>query len=245
MRVVAIIPARWGSTRFPGKPLALLQGRPMITHTLRRVQLVPGLDKVIVATDDVRIAREVEAAGGEAVMTPSSCVSGTDRVLAACNDLALSDNDVVVNVQGDEPHVDPLHVELLTSGFLAQSVSDMGTLAVEEPRSEKLENSNLVKVVTDTHGSALYFSRLVIPYAQQKCEPDTVLRHIGLYAFRFGFLKTFAALPWSRLEHLEGLEQLRALEAGHKIRVFNVQGPVFPGIDTPEQLAEAERRPLS
>ncbi len=242
-RVVAVIPARWGSQRFPGKPLAQIGGMPMIAHTVNRVK-ESRIGDVVVATDDKRIAQVAEGQGAQVVLTPTWCPTGTDRVLLASETLNLSASDIVVNIQGDEPFISAQHVSQLTEGMLDMSLKEnrdfeMATLAVEH--TGHIADQNIVKVVIDSAGDALYFSRAPIPFLVDDIKgPQKFLRHLGAYAFTFASLQQFCNLPKSFLEASESLEQLRALEAGHDIRVITVDGPCLPGIDTPEQLRTVE-----
>lgn len=231
MRAVAVIPARWASTRFPGKPLALLQGRPMVEHVWARVRRVRGLAAVLVATDDERVARAVRAFGGEVAMT-GECRTGTDRVREA---LAGREADVALNVQGDEPLIEPACLESLLAVFAEPTVR-MATL-MRPLLAGEAENPNVVKVVTALAGDALYFSRSPIPYARHG--PAPAFAHVGVYAYRRDLLEALAALPTTPLERAEGLEQLRVLEHGIPIRVVQTSYRSL-GVDVPEDLARAE-----
>ena len=235
--VIAAIPARWGSTRFPGKPLALIAGEPMIAHVVRRAQEATTIGAVIVATDDVRVAEAAAAAGAEAVMT-GDCASGTDRVAEAV--LARPDWGIVVNVQGDEPRIAPENIDALVQGMRAAPGVGIATLCW--PLSpERVADPNSVKVVRSTTGRALYFSRSPLPFPRNHEAARTLWRlHLGIYGFRREALTEFVGLPPSPLERAEGLEQLRALENGMEILVLDAPRPAF-GVDTPEDLAELER----
>lgn len=229
MKSVVVIPAREQSERLPGKPLADICGKPMIVHVLERAREARGIERVLVATDSERIAAAVRAAGGEAVMTGADCASGTDRCAEAAR--GLEGAEVVINVQGDEPLLDPLAIERLLEAFEAPEVR-MATLARPlEP--EERENPHVVKVVRDLRGDALYFSRASIPHPRR--EGVDPLAHVGIYGYRRDFLEHFASLPPTPLERTEGLEQLRALEHGHRIRVL-VTSYRSIGVDTPEDL---------
>jgi 3-deoxy-manno-octulosonate cytidylyltransferase (CMP-KDO synthetase) len=232
-RVAVIIPARFGAQRFPGKPLADLAGQPLIAHVVDRARRARGVDVVAVATDDARIAAAVEKAGAAAILTgPAS--TGTDRVAEAARKLAPSP-DVVVNLQGDEPLIEPEAIETLVRAM--EGGVEMATLARPlEP--EELERTQVVKVVTDLRGDALYFSRAPIPHRRSGGASGLARAHVGIYAFTAAFLQEFAALPPGRLEAEESLEQLRALEHGHRIRVADTAYRGF-GIDTPEDLDRA------
>jgi 3-deoxy-manno-octulosonate cytidylyltransferase (CMP-KDO synthetase) len=235
--VVAVIPARWASTRFPGKPMAELAGEPMIVHVVRRASEATTVDHVIVATDDERIASAAQGAGAEAVMT-GECPSGTDRVAAA-----IADRDqwqIVVNVQGDEPLLAGDNIDVLVEGLMADDEVRMSTLC-RPLEAERAEDPNAVKVVRDTRGRALYFSRSPIPYPLHREVAWRMWRlHLGIYGFRRDALAEFVALPRSELEQAEGLEQLRALENGIPILVLDAPHPAF-GVDTPEDLERVEK----
>ncbi len=242
MSVVAIIPARYGSTRLPGKPLALLRHTPMIQHVYERTRLVQGVDRVLVATDDQRIARTVQDFGGEVVMTSADHPTGTDRLAEAARPL---DADMIVNVQGDLPFFPPQMVE--EAVVRLQNSPEAAMATVKTPIYEEAEwrNPNVVKVVTDRNGYALYFSRSPIPCyrdglpASENREQVLAYRHIGLYVYRKDFLLTFTALPPTLLEETEKLEQLRALEWGYQICVTHTARPTIE-VDTPEDLIRAE-----
>jgi len=241
MNILLVIPARYGSTRFPGKPLARLAGKPMVQHVYERCARVRGASAVLVATDDERIAAAVQAFGGSATMTPASLASGTERVAWAVRE---SDADIVVNVQGDEPLLPDGTVEAAVEGLLKDSSFDIGTVATPCTGAEELASANVVKVARAADGTGLYFSRSPIPAVRDATagsEPDPALhlRHIGIYAFRFDALQRFASLPASRLEEAEKLEQLRALEAGMRIYVGLVPSGGM-GVDTPDDLRRVE-----
>jgi len=235
--VIAAIPARWGSTRFPGKALAPLCGEPMIAHVVRRAAESERVDAVVVATDDQRIAEAAEAAGAEAVMT-GVCASGTDRIAEAV--LSRPGWEIVVNLQGDEPVISPKNIDVLVAGMLDDPGVEMATLCRPLDR-DRVTDPNAVKVVRRTSGLALYFSRSVIPYPRRaESADDSWLLHLGIYGFRRTGLNRFVELEPSRLEKAEALEQLRALENGMDILVLDAPRPAF-GVDTPEDLAEVER----
>jgi 3-deoxy-manno-octulosonate cytidylyltransferase (CMP-KDO synthetase) len=232
-RVAVIIPARWGAQRFPGKPLADLAGVPVIAHVVERARRARGVDVVAVATDDERIARAAERAGAEAIVT-GDAPTGTDRVAQAARRLRPPP-DVVVNLQGDEPLIEPEAIEVLVSAMVPGV--EMATLARPLAPGE-LARSQVVKVVTDRRGDALYFSRAAIPHRRAGGDSALARAHVGIYAFTAGFLQEFAGLEPGRLEAEESLEQLRALEHGRKIRVADTRYAGF-GIDTPEDLERA------
>ncbi|HSL19831.1 MAG TPA: 3-deoxy-manno-octulosonate cytidylyltransferase [Methylomirabilota bacterium] len=234
-RVVAAIPARWGSTRFPGKALAPLAGEPMIAHVVRRALAAATVDHVLVATDDERVAAAAEAAGAEAVLTGEH-PSGTDRVAAAL--AGRSGLELVVNVQGDEPLLSGANIDALVAGMRAEPEVGMATLCRPLP-VQRADDPNAVKVVLDGRRRALYFSRSAIPYPRDREAAQGLWRlHLGIYGFRPETLARFVALEPSPLERAEGLEQLRALENGISILVLDAPDPAF-GVDTPEDLARA------
>ena len=232
MAVTAIVPARYASTRFPGKPLAPILGKPMIQWVVERLRGCAVLDRIAVASDDERILAVVASLGVDAVPTRSDHPTGTDRLAEAARKLGLGSADWIVNVQGDEPEVDSARTRAAT----------MATLAYETADPEAYIDPNVVKVVTDRNGRALYFSRAPIPRRRDAAnEPLRFLKHLGFYAYRADFLQTFAALPPTPLEVTEMLEQLRALEHGYVIRVA-LSPKDSHGIDTPEDLVRLEAR---
>jgi 3-deoxy-manno-octulosonate cytidylyltransferase (CMP-KDO synthetase) len=233
-RTCVIIPARFGASRFPGKPLADLAGKPLICHVAERALEVRGVDVVAVATDDPRIAAAAERAGARAVMT-GDARTGTDRVAEAARKLSPRP-EIVVNLQGDEPLIEPGAIEALLEAMRDPAV-EMATLA--RPLTEgELERPDVVKVVCDAKGDALYFSRAAIPHRRAGGASPLARAHVGIYGFREPFLQTFAAMESGRLEAEESLEQLRALERGHRIRVVETTYGGF-GVDTPEDLVRA------
>ncbi len=241
MKFMAIIPARYASTRFPGKPLAVLGGKTVIQRVYEQVCSV--LSDVYVATDDQRIYDCVEGFGGKAVMTREDHKSGTDRIEEAVEKIG-TDADVIINVQGDEPFIQPSQVETLMQLFDA-SETQIGTLGKLFESMEAVENPNSPKIVTDNRGFALYFSRSVIPYIRGKERNDwfgqyPFLKHLGIYAYRREVLAEVTRLPQSSLEKAESLEQLRWLQNGYRIRVGLTDVETI-GIDTPEDLQRAEQ----
>jgi 3-deoxy-manno-octulosonate cytidylyltransferase (CMP-KDO synthetase) len=234
-RIVAAIPARWASTRLPGKPLALLAGRPMVEHVYRRVAAAQGIGRVVVLTDDERVGQAVQAFGGEWEMTPAACQSGTDRIAFAARSWEA---EAVVNVQGDEPLVDPEAVSAVAAHLAAHPEDPIVTLAAPMA-AEELADPHAVKVVLDREGYALYFSRAAIPYPREE-GGAAPLKHLGIYGYQWAALLALAALPPSPLETSEALEQLRALENGMPIRVLPALRGT-PSVDTPEDLARVER----
>jgi 3-deoxy-manno-octulosonate cytidylyltransferase (CMP-KDO synthetase) len=240
-----IIPARYASTRFPGKPLALLGDKPIIQHVYERAQST-GYD-VYVATDDKRIMQCVTDFGGKAVMTSENHKSGTDRIREAVDNLGISP-DVVINIQGDEPFIDPKQIEALAKCFTGYNDTQIATLAAHFDKSRGFEaifDPNLVKVAFNNNGNALYFSRSIIPYVRsvewkQWLDNADFYTHIGVYAYRLSTLRELTALPQSSLEKAESLEQLRWLQNGYPIRVAITESHNI-GIDTPADLEEAQR----
>ncbi len=233
--IVGAIPARYASTRLPGKPLLSIAGRPMIEHVYRRAALAKGLDRVVVVTDDERIAAAVARFGGEFEMTPPECASGTDRIAHAARAWGAR---AVVNIQGDEPLVDPEAVSAVARHLAAHPDDPVVTLAAPA-LPEEIDNPNSVKVVVDGAGYALYFSRSAIPYARQP-GGATPLKHLGIYGYQRQALLRLAGLPPTPLEISESLEQLRALENGIRIRVLLTR-QASPGVDTREDLERVER----
>lgn len=240
MKFIAIIPARYASTRFPGKPLALLGGRPVIQHVYEKA--VSALGEAYVATDDKRIYDTVLGFGGQAVMTRNDHKSGTDRIEEACQKTG-TDADVIINIQGDEPFVHASQIETLQHLF-DRPETQIGTLGKRFETMEAAMSPNSPKIVTDKDGFALYFSRSVIPFVRGKEQADWLshfpyLKHLGIYAYRRDILHEVTRLPQSPLEIAESLEQLRWLENGYRIRVGITEVETV-GIDTPEDLQRAE-----
>ncbi|GMT42566.1 MAG: 3-deoxy-manno-octulosonate cytidylyltransferase [bacterium] len=235
--VAAVIPARYGSTRFEGKLLAPLKGKPVIIHVVERAHMCRLVDSVLVATDDDRIFNEVQKAGYRAVMTSADHTSGSDRVAEAAGKI---DCGIVVNLQGDEPMLDPASVDACIKVLLDDPSLEVSTLAVPITDVAEFQNPDAVKVVVDNNGLALYFSRAPIPYDLAGIEKKTaMMKHLGLYVFRRSFLLEYAALKPTELEMTEKLEQLRILQHGFKIRVVKAFRDSI-GIDTPEDLVKAE-----
>jgi 3-deoxy-manno-octulosonate cytidylyltransferase (CMP-KDO synthetase) len=235
MKSVAVIPARYASTRFPGKPLARETGKYLIQHVVENTLRAKSLAGVVVATDDERIAAAVRSFGGTAAMTRSDHPSGTDRVAEVA---ATLDADLIVNVQGDEPALPPDYIDRLVARMQTDRGAEMGTLAAPFPADESPDDPTRVKLVMSRAQRALYFSRSRIPHVRDgRPEPGTWLLHLGIYAYRRDFLLQLARLAPAPLERLEKLEQLRVLEHGHSIAVEVVERPT-PGIDTPQQYAE-------
>ncbi len=237
MTVVGVIPARWNSTRFPGKSLAKVGGKPLIQWVLEGCRRARRLDALIVATDDERIRRAAEGLGARVVMTRSDHPSGTDRVAEAARSLSA---DVVANIQGDEPLIDPALIDRLVEVLSAEPRWEMATAAA--PLMAGAESPSICKVVFDRDGRALYFSRCPIPFVRDpgfRSDEPLHWRHIGIYLYRAGFLARLVAEPPCRLERAECLEQLRALDLGANIRVILTEHPGI-GVDTPEDVPRAE-----
>lgn len=240
VKVVGMIPARYASTRLPGKALVPILGKTMIQRVCERTAQADVLDAVYVATDDERIVRAVEAFGGRAIMTSPDHASGTDRLAEAAETL---DADVVVNVQGDQPFIDPGMIEEATQPLLDDASLEMCTLMHPIHKPEDLQDTGVVKAVVDRAGYALYFSRSLIPYPQNDV-PHSVYEHVGLYVYRRDFLIVLAGLEPTLLEQVESLEQLRVLEHGYRLRVVETrcEDNAFSGfsVDTAEDVARAE-----
>jgi len=240
-----MIPARFGSTRLPGKPLSDIHGKPMIQHVHERVRRARRPDRVLVCTDDDRIAAVVRGFGGEVVMTSRDHATGTDRLAEAARG---TDAEIVVNVQGDEPLVDPDGIDAAVDGLERDPGLDMATLSLPLRDVEEMLSPSVVKVVCDAKGDALYFSRSPLPLVRQGASSDLraaaaaavarglARKHVGLYVYRRESLLRFAALAPTPLEMAEGLEQLRALENGMRIRVVEREGAAGPAVDTAEDL---------
>jgi 3-deoxy-manno-octulosonate cytidylyltransferase (CMP-KDO synthetase) len=245
LAIVAIIPARFASTRLPGKPLSEIHGKPMVWHVYERARAAKRIDRVVVATDDERIVRAVTTRGGEAVMTSSAHATGTDRVAEAARTLSAT---IVVNVQGDEPMLDPAGIDAAVAPLVEDPTLDIATLSLPLRDADEMLASSVVKVVTDKRGRALYFSRSPIPFvrgdgsattrqaAEAAVAQGLTRKHVGLYAFSSAALERFAALPPTRLEQAESLEQLRALENGMSIGVAEIDGVAGVAVDTPLDL---------
>ncbi len=236
MKIIAVIPARYASTRFEGKPLKLLQNKPMLQWVVEAARKSKNIREVIVATDDERISELCKNISVPFVMTSPDCPTGTDRIFQATKNM---DFDVVVNVQGDEPLIDPEYMDLLANAFADKNI-EMATLA--HPLSEEdLQNKNAVKVLLNQQSEAIYFSRYAVPFSRQSFSSDShVLKHIGLYAYTKSFLNKFCNEPACFLEKAESLEQLRALFLGIRIKVLKVEKPTL-GVDTPEDLERIEK----
>ena len=231
-KILGVIPARFASSRFPGKVLAQISSKSMLQHVYERTSLARYLTATIIATDDERVYAAARSFGARVVMTRADHVSGTDRVAEAAS---AENAELVVNIQGDEPLIDPAAIDAAILPLADDPEIVMGTLkkAIEDPR--EITDTNVVKVVTDRNGDAIYFSRCPIPCQRDRATPGTHFKHIGLYVYRRDFLLGYSALPVGPLEHAERLEQLRALENGYRIRVVETECESL-GVDTPEDL---------
>ena len=240
MAFTVVIPARYQSTRLPGKPLADIGGKPMVQWVYEQTRQA-GAERVVVATDDVRVQQAVEAFGGEVCMTSAEHESGTERLAEVIERLKIDASHIIVNVQGDEPLIPPAIIAQVANN-LANSDAPMATLAVEISDEAEVFNPNAVKVVTDKDGYALYFSRATIPWDRDQFSSQPahiaqpLMRHIGIYAYRAGFINTYVNWAPSALEKIESLEQLRVLWYGEKIHVAVAQEAPAAGVDTPEDL---------
>ena len=238
MKVIGVIPARWGSTRFEGKVLADINGKPMIRHVWERAQKSRKIDEVLIACDDERIMAAAKKFNAQAVMTSKNHPSGTDRIAEAVKNVKA---DIVINIQADEPLIDPATIDALAACLSKDKTAPVATVIKAIEDLNEIANPNVVKVAVDHKGYALYFSRSPIPYNRAGSDPKKVpyYKHAGIYAYRKNFLLKFKDLPKSKLESAEKLEQLRILEAGYKIKtVLTRQESV--GVDTPEDLARVK-----
>jgi len=240
MKHVVIIPARFHSTRFEGKPLAIICGKSMIQRVYENSKKAEKISHVTVATDDLRIAQAVRSFGGEVIMTSDQHRSGTDRVAEAAGKMGLSPEDIVVNVQGDQPLIDPRCLDDVIKPFNDGPQHIMSTLAFKIVRKEEITNPKDVKVTFDQKGFALYFSRSPIPFGRDRSADFEIYKHLGIYAYTRQYLDIFRNLPEGRLEQIEKLEQLRALEHGHKIRVV-VTRYDSPEVDVAEDIERIEQ----
>ncbi|MCG8564087.1 MAG: 3-deoxy-manno-octulosonate cytidylyltransferase [Desulfobacterales bacterium] len=241
---LAVIPSRYGSSRLAGKPLAQIAGKSMIQRVYEQAAKSKAITQTVVATDDQRIVDAVEAFGGRAVMTSDNCRSGTDRVAETADILGLTDDEIVVNIQGDQPVFDPRSIDDLLHPFLETPGLKMSTLAykIQDPR--EITDPKDVKVTFDIHGNALYFSRAQIPFPRDGETDVDFYKHLGFYAYTKAFLNTVVSLPSGRCEQIEKLEQLRVLEHGHSIKVA-VTDFDSPEIDLPEDIQRIEKKLLN
>ncbi len=241
MKIVACIPARYGSTRLAGKVLAKDTGKFLIQHTYERACAASLPEKVIIAADDEKIAAAAKTFGAECILTSAEHKSGTDRIAEAVKDM---DVEIVINLQADEPEIEPRNIDYLAELLVKNPDYQMATLAADFQNPEQIANPDIVKVIIDSNDCAIYFSRAPIPYDREKSGVGKLhqyLRHIGIYAFRKQFLLKITTLPQTKLEKIEKLEQLRAIENGFSILVGKVKH-VCDGIDTPQQYAEFVKR---
>jgi len=240
MKTIVVIPSRFGSTRFEGKPLCLINKKPMIQHVYERAQTASKVDDVIVATDDKRIVDAVSAFGGKALMTSEKNRSGTDRIAEAVEKIGLEMDDIVINVQGDQPLMDPRCLDQLVEPFYNETGIDMSTLAFKIVREREITDPKDVKVTFDNRMYALYFSRASIQLARDLDTQHDTFKHLGFYAYTRRFLEIFRNLEEGTLETVEKLEQLRALEHGYRIKVV-VTPYDSPEVDLPEDIERVER----
>jgi len=236
-KVLAVIPSRWASTRFPGKPLAMIKGKPMIQRVVERAEQAKLVDEVLVATDDERIMSSVSGFGGKAVLTSPDHPTGTDRIAEV---IIERECDIVVNVQGDEPLIPPENIDCAIQSLIDEPSAVMSTLMTPIESRQDFNDPNIVKVTVGHQGHALYFSRSPIPYDRDGCKENEArssygYKHIGMYAYRKPFLKKLNKLPAGKLEQLEKLEQLRVLENGYSIKTVLAPGDSI-GVDSPEDL---------
>ncbi|WP_022664356.1 3-deoxy-manno-octulosonate cytidylyltransferase [Desulfospira joergensenii] len=241
---IAVIPSRYGSSRLEGKPLAMIAGKPMIQRVYERAMASRAVTQAVVATDDQRIVDAVESFGGKALMTSDTCRSGTDRVAETADILGLGPEDVIVNIQGDQPVFNPATIDELISPFQLDPGLAMSTLAFEIVDKREITDPKDVKVVFDNQGFALYFSRAQIPFPRDGQENVTYYKHLGFYAYKKAFLEKIVSLPTGRWENVEKLEQLRVLEFGFQIKVV-VTPFDSPEIDLPEDIQRIEDKLLN
>ena len=237
MKVTAIIPSRYESKRFPGKPLVDIAGKTMIQRVYEQAEKSDLVDAVYVATDSDEIYTSVQGFGGNVVMTSNTCSSGTDRVAEAARVLVLAENDVIVNVQGDQPVLQSKCLNDLIQLFLLRPELEMGTLAYALSDEREINDPNNVKVIFDGDKFAIYFSRAKIPFDRDGINAVQYYKHLGIYAYSYAFLQEFTRLPQSRLENIERLEQLRVLESGHRIQIA-VTVYNSPSVDDPADITK-------
>ncbi|MFM2484139.1 3-deoxy-manno-octulosonate cytidylyltransferase [Celerinatantimonas yamalensis] len=241
MNYTIVIPARYASTRLPGKPLIDIAGKPMIQRVYEQACLC-GANRVVVATDDQRIVDCVRQFQGEVCLTQTSHESGTERLAEVVTKLQLDDQEIIVNIQGDEPLIPPIIVDQVAKLLSADAQMPMATLGAHISDIETLQDPNVVKVVCDSRERALYFSRAAIPYSREQIWPlESYMRHIGIYAYRAGFIRQYVALPPSPLELIEKLEQLRVLWHGFSIKITKALVEPLVGVDTPEDLIKVRQ----
>lgn len=241
-KVIGVIPARFASSRLPGKPLIQIAGKPLVQWVWEAVGRCTTLDDVLIATDDERIVRECERFGARVAMTSPTCPSGSDRIAEAVADLP---HQVIVNIQGDEPLIDPETIDACVTALAEDPAAGVASAMAAFRPNEDYHEPHMVKVVTDSYGYAMYFSRAAIPDMRRLSEDEKVqapaaMKHVGLYVYRRRILKDYVRLPASKYEQLEKLEQLRLLEAGIRIRMIEVAAAAI-GVDTPEDVITVER----
>lgn len=239
MSIFAFIPSRYASTRFPGKPLAMIAGKPMIQHTYGCAAKCPDISEVYVVTDDERILKCVEDFGGKAVMTKEKHPSGTDRIAEAVEILRLNEDDIIVNIQGDQPFFKPSVISEMVKPLIDDETIPMSTLIYRISDTSEIDNSNIVKAVSDKNDFALYFSRWPIPFYREQPAVQEYYKHLGFYAYRKNFIIEFNKLPIGKLEDIEKLEQLRAMENGYRIKVIEADSDSIE-VDTMEDLRKVE-----
>jgi 3-deoxy-manno-octulosonate cytidylyltransferase (CMP-KDO synthetase) len=240
MSIIAFIPSRYGSTRFPGKPLAMIAGKPMIQHACGCALKCPDISDVYVVTDDERIMDCVKGFGGKGVMTKKEHPSGTDRIAEATEILGLNDDDIVVNIQGDQPVFRSSIISQMVKPLVDDKNIPMGTVKYRISDPSEINNSNIVKVVTDNNDFAIYFSRLPIPFYRDRPQVQDYYKHLGFYAYRKRFILEFNRLPVARLENAEKLEPLRAIENGFRIKVVETEFDSIE-VDSPEDIMKVEK----
>ena len=239
MNIIAFIPSRYESKRFPGKPLAPIAGKPMIQHVFQNALSCPDISDVYVATDDERIFKCVHDFGGKAIMTDKDHHSGTDRIAEATRKMNLNSDYLIINIQGDQPIFKPSLITQMINPMLEDENIPMGTLKFRITDEKEINNPNYVKVVTDREGFALFFSRSPLPFFRDDRSRKVHYKHLGFYAYRYDFLQQFAGLPVGQLESAEKLEQLRALENGFRIKVVETTSDSIE-VDTPEDIKKVE-----
>jgi len=236
MKTIGVIPARWASTRFEGKVLADINGKPMIQHVWERAKQSECLDDLIIACDDERVVKAAEKFGAQAILTSVDHASGTDRIIEVIEPL---DGDIIINIQGDEPLICPTIIDSLVKTLIDDPSCSMGTVIKVIDKEDELADTNIVKVVIDGEMNALYFSRFSIPHNRDRNDEVVYYKHLGIYAFQKEFLLCYKNLPKSNLEIAEQLEQLRALEYGYKIKTVLTDVDTI-GVDTPEDIKQVE-----
>jgi 3-deoxy-manno-octulosonate cytidylyltransferase (CMP-KDO synthetase) len=237
----AIIPSRYGSSRFPGKPLAMIAGKPLVQRAYEQAAQAKSIDRVVIATDDQRIADVVTGFGGDVIMTNEELRTGTDRIASVANMLGLADDEIVINIQGDQPMFDPSLLDSLVSPFEQEPELLSSTLAYKIIETRQITDPSDVKVVFDRNGYAMYFSRAQIPFPRDGQQNVDYYKHLGFYAFKKSMLDTFASLATSTYEDVEKLEQLRLLDFGYKMKVVTCEFD-SPSIDLPGDIEYVEKK---